>query len=135
MDKLIFTDQRTKLIAYDGKLNPYSAPLTIGEIALSAADVDLKYQPRKILLEIFEKLAAYENTGFEPEQISAGTTVTFDIGNEGFLKAINAAFKERFGITADDVPKIIAERDKLKESALDPAELAKVAIALQETPR
>ena len=61
-----------------------------------------------------KELEAYKATGFTPEQISAGTTVTFDIGNDGFLAAINSAFKERFGITADDVPKIIAERNTLK---------------------
>lgn len=64
-------------------------------------------------------LGSYKSTGFTPEQISAGTTVTFDIGDEGFLKAINEAFKERFGITADDVPKIITERDTLKKTLED----------------
>lgn len=78
-----------------------------------------------------KKLEAYKSTGFTPEQISAGTTVTFDIGDEGFLKAINVAFKELFGITADDVPKIIAERDTLKKAL----ELAKSNMAYIATTR
>ena len=71
MDKLIFTDSRTKVFAYAGKLNPYDVPLTIGEIALSVADVNGKYQPRGVILEVFERLSAYEDTKLTPEEITA----------------------------------------------------------------
>jgi len=70
---------------------------------------------------IHDSLAAYEDTGLTPEEINkivsgAPTKVSFDIGDDGFLIAINAAFKERYGVTADEFEGIIAERDTLKKA-------------------
>ena len=65
------------------------------------------------------KLGKYEETNLEPEEITSGTTVTFDIGNDGFLSAIDTAFQQKFGITADDVPKLIVENAKLNKQFED----------------
>jgi len=68
---------------------------------------------------------AYRDTGLTPEEINkivsgAPVKVSFDIGDEGFLTAINGAFKERFGITADKCSETISdlqsERDTLKKA-------------------
>jgi len=53
--------------AYVGRQNPFKIPLSIGELAGYNAD----YSPRKILEEVFEVLAAYEDTGLKPEAIEA----------------------------------------------------------------
>ena len=53
--------------AYVGRQNPFKIPLSIGELAEYNAD----YSPRKVLEEIFELLAAYEDTGLKPEAIEA----------------------------------------------------------------
>lgn len=74
---------------------------------------------------IMNRIAAYENTGLTPEEINkivsgSPVKVSFDIDDEGFLTAINGAFKERFGITADECSKTISdlqsERDTLKKA-------------------
>lgn len=51
--------------AYAGPKNPYSVPLTIGELAELP---NIKYSPREILEEVFARLAAYEDTGYAPGQ-------------------------------------------------------------------
>lgn len=53
--------------SYCGPQNPFKTPLTIGELAGFNAD----YSPRKILEDILGRLAAYEDTGLEPEAIEA----------------------------------------------------------------
>ncbi len=53
---------------YSGKLNPYSMPLTIGELA---GTICKDYSPKKILEEVFARLAAYEDTGLTPEEVTA----------------------------------------------------------------
>jgi hypothetical protein len=81
---------------------------------IAHAPNDIKYLLEQITA-LQEENAAYKATGLTPKQIAAGTKVEFDIGEKGFLKAINTAFKKKFGITADDVPKIMVERDELKK--------------------
>ena len=51
--------------SYCGPQNPFKTPLTIGELAGFNAD----YSPRKILEDILGRLAAYEDTGLEPEEV------------------------------------------------------------------
>lgn len=53
-------------VTYNGALNPYAVPLTIGELAGMICE---DYSPRKILGEVLARLAAYEDTGLEPEEI------------------------------------------------------------------
>lgn len=45
---------------YDGPLNPYDVPLTLGELALSVADTP-GYSAKAILQEVFARLAEYED--------------------------------------------------------------------------
>lgn len=52
--------------AYNGTQNPFEVPLTIGELA-EYPNAD--FSPRKILVEVFDRLAAYEDTGLEPEEV------------------------------------------------------------------
>lgn len=52
--------------AYNGTQNPFEVPLTIGELA-EYPNAD--FSPRKILVEVFDRLAACENTGLEPEEV------------------------------------------------------------------
>lgn len=61
------------------------------------------------------KLSAYEDTGFEPEDIISNTTVQFDIREEGFLNAINTVFKQKLGVMLDDIPKIISKYQEYKD--------------------
>lgn len=58
-----------KVIAYKGSLNPYNIPLTIGELVLPGADVDLKYQPRDIISQVFNHLHSYEEANRDPDEI------------------------------------------------------------------
>lgn len=44
---------------YTGKKNPYSAPIIIGELS---APPNADYSPNEILVDVFERLAAYEDT-------------------------------------------------------------------------
>lgn len=53
--------------AYVGQKNPYSIPIIIGELS---APPNADYSPNAILVDVFEHLAAYEDTGLEPEEIS-----------------------------------------------------------------
>ncbi len=53
--------------SYIGAQNPFKTPLTIGELA-GCLNVD--YSPRKILEDVFRRLAAYEDTGLEPEEVA-----------------------------------------------------------------
>ena len=53
--------------SYIGAQNPFKTPLTIGELA-GCLNVD--YSPRKILEDVFRRLAAYEDTGLEPEEVT-----------------------------------------------------------------
>ncbi len=46
---------------YNGPQNPYSIPLTIAELLLEEEAVVPKYSPRKILQEVFARLAEYED--------------------------------------------------------------------------
>lgn len=79
-----------------------------------------------------KRLGEYEDTGLTPDEIlklrdSAPLSVEFDIGDEGFLFAINRAFKKQFRKTPDE---IIAENTQLQaetavmREALELAELA-----------
>lgn len=52
--------------AYVGQKNPYSTPIIIGELS---APPNADYSPNAILVDVFEHLAAYEDTGLEPEEI------------------------------------------------------------------
>ena len=69
MERLTNADHKEMgLYAYCGEKNPYEIPLTIGELA---GFPEAKYSPREILEEVFARLAAYEDTGMEPEDVSA----------------------------------------------------------------
>lgn len=54
--------------AYAGPKNPYSAPIIIGELS---APPNADYSPNAILVDVFERLASYEDIGLEPEEIGA----------------------------------------------------------------
>lgn len=54
-------------VAYVGAHNPFRQPITIGELALGP---DVDYSQKKILRDVFDRLAAYEDTGMEPEQVA-----------------------------------------------------------------
>ena len=51
---------------YCGEKNPYTLPLTIGELA---GLPEAEYSPLEILEEVFARLAAYEDTGLEPVEV------------------------------------------------------------------
>lgn len=53
---------------YDGPQNPYEVPLTLGELALT--EVGLKYSPRRILQEVFGRLAEYEDSKLSPSEVA-----------------------------------------------------------------
>lgn len=55
------------LYVYCGEQNPFAGPLTIGELA---GCVNAEYSPRKILEEVFARLAAYEDREVDPENIT-----------------------------------------------------------------
>ena len=52
---------------YIGAKNPYSVALTLGELLLD--NTNLKYRPHEILNDVFDCLAAYEDSGLTPEQV------------------------------------------------------------------
>jgi hypothetical protein len=52
---------------YIGAKNPYSVALTLGELLLD--NTNPKYRPREILNDVFNRLAAYEDSGLSPEQV------------------------------------------------------------------
>ena len=52
---------------YIGAKNPYSVALTLGELLLD--NTNPKYRPREILNDVFDRLAAYEDSGLSPEEI------------------------------------------------------------------
>ena len=52
---------------YIGAKNPYSAALTLGELLLD--NTNPKYRPREILNDVFDRLAAYEDSGLSPEEV------------------------------------------------------------------
>lgn len=67
MERLTNADhEEMGFVAYAGPKNPYKVPLTIGELAELP---NIKYSPREILDEVFARLAAYEDTGLEPDEI------------------------------------------------------------------
>jgi hypothetical protein len=52
---------------YIGAKNPYSVALTLGELLLD--NTNPKYRPREILNDVFDRLAAYEDSGLSPEEV------------------------------------------------------------------
>jgi hypothetical protein len=54
---------------YIGVKSPYSAALTLGELLLD--NTNPKYRPREILNDVFNRLAAYEDSGLSPEEVQA----------------------------------------------------------------
>lgn len=51
--------------SYTGEKNPYNSPLTLTELS----NVSDEYSPKKILEDVFLKLAKYEDLGYEPEEL------------------------------------------------------------------
>lgn len=66
MDRL--TNTEAGFVTYSGKKNPYDVPLTVGELA---GFITADYSPREILEEIMARLAAYEQTGLDPNEVEA----------------------------------------------------------------
>lgn len=62
---------------YTGKKNPYSAPIIIGELS---APPNADYSPNEILVDVFERLAAYEDTGLEPKEAQLIANVLREVG-------------------------------------------------------
>ena len=52
---------------YIGAKNPYSVALTLGELLLD--NTNPKYRPREILNDVFDRLAAYEDSGLSPDEV------------------------------------------------------------------
>ena len=86
--------------SYCGPQNPFKTPLTIGELAGFNAD----YSPRKILEDILGRLAAYEDTGLEPEEVVQTKLA--------LMGKVLAEIKEFEGIHADRMIELAqAEKD------------------------
>lgn len=69
MERLTNQDhKKSGFYAYVGEKNPYETPLTVGEIAAFSTERD-GFSPQQILREMLERLAAYEDTGWTPEDI------------------------------------------------------------------
>ncbi len=59
MERLTNEDHKELgFVTYNGALNPYAVPLTIGELAGMICE---DYSPKNILKEVFARLAAYED--------------------------------------------------------------------------
>lgn len=57
---------------------------------------------------VAERFAKYEDTGLTPEEVvklrdGAPVDVKFDIGDKGFVSAVNTAFKKKYGKTPDEL--------------------------------
>ena len=107
MDRLTNADHKEiGFYAYTGKQNPYSVPLTLGELALSAAVTMPEYNARKILDDVFALLAAYEDTGLTPEEMQNAYDACIE-WQENYLKLCNENAEIKAGCEKCD----IARRD------------------------
>lgn len=76
--------------------------------------------------EELAELEKYRSTGLTPyavKNLMEGrlTEVSFDVGTEGFIFAINAAFKKLYGQTPDE---FASELEAYRSTGFSPAELA-----------
>lgn len=114
MERLTNSDhKRLGFCVYIGKQNSYNAGITIGELAGMPQN---EYSCLNVLEEVFSRLAAYEDTGLEPEEIEELIHKSYGPLHKKLVEWITAEKEWRLTIeppneplSLDDLRKMVGE--------------------------